>query len=164
MAATAAGALGFAPEGAREIVITRTLEAPRDKVFAAWTQPALLKKWLLGPPGWSFSVCEVDLRPGGKVRFAWRNALGFEMGLRSTYREIVAPERIVHTEKFDVAWYPGEAEITTLFAEADGRTTVTLTIAYESTQARDIALNSGMKDGIAASYDRLAALVEPPAR
>jgi uncharacterized protein YndB with AHSA1/START domain len=72
------------------------------------------------------------------------------------YREIVAPERLVSTEKFDEAWYPGEAVGTIVLSEQGGKTTVTQTILYESREARDAVLKSGMEKGLAASYDRLA--------
>ena len=143
----------------REIVMTRVFEAPRRLVYDAHTQPELIKRWLFGPEGWSLAVCEVDLKVGGKYRYVWRHTNGTEMGMGGVFREIVAPERIVATEKFDESWYPGEALDTTVFSEKDGRTTLTLTVLYESKEARDIALTSGMDEGMALGYDRLAALV-----
>ena len=87
------------------------------------------------------------------------------MGMGGVYREIVPPERIVNTEKFDEAWYPGEAVDTLVLAERGGRTTLTLTVRYESRDARDAVLKSGMESGVAASYDRLAELLaSTPAR
>ena len=94
----------------REIAMTRVFDAPRQLVFDAHTKPDLVRQWLLGPPGWSMPVCEIDLRVGGKYRYVWRHDRdGTEMGMGGVYREIVPPERIVNTEKFDEAWYPGEA-------------------------------------------------------
>ncbi len=58
--------------GDREIVMTRVFDAPRDLVFDAWTRPELLSRWLLGPPGWTMPVCEIDLRVGGAFRIVWR--------------------------------------------------------------------------------------------
>jgi uncharacterized protein YndB with AHSA1/START domain len=144
----------------REIVMTRVFEAPRRLVFDTFTKPELVKQWLLGPPGWSMPVCEIDLKVGGTYRYVWRqNSDGREMGVRGTFREIVPPERIVHTERFDEAWYPGEALITTTLTEQGGKTTLTLTILYESREARDAALKTGMAKGVAMSYDRLAELL-----
>ena len=115
-----------------------------------------------GPPQWSLIVADVDLRVGGRYRYVWRNAkTGTEMGMGGVYRELVAPERIVATEKFDESWYPGEAVGTIGLVEKDGRTTVTQTIRYESREAREAALQSGMERGVAASYDRLAELLAP---
>ena len=144
----------------REIVMTRVFDAPRDLVFEAFTEPELIKRWLLGPEGWSMPVCEIDLRVGGTIRYLWRNeADGSEFGLTGVYREIVRPERTVHVEKYDEAWYPGEAVVTGTFDEREGATTFTMTVTYESRAARDTALQSGMERGITASYARLADLL-----
>jgi uncharacterized protein YndB with AHSA1/START domain len=75
------------------------------------------------------------------------------------YREIVAPQRIVATEKFDEAWYPGEAVGTLFLTENAGRTTLTQTVLYESREARDAVIKSPMESGVAAGYDRLASLL-----
>ena len=85
----------------REIAMTRVFDAPRRLVFDAWTRPELLKRWLGVRGGWSFAVCEVDLRVGGAYRFVWRGPNGKEMGMGGVYREIVPPERLVATELFD---------------------------------------------------------------
>src|SRR6266550_374130 len=148
------------PSGDREIMMTRVFNAPRDLVFDALTKPELVKRWLLGPPGWSMPVCEIDLRVGGKYRYVWRkDSDGTEMGMGGVYREIVVPERLVTTERFDEAWYPGEAVGTLVLVEQRGRTTVTQTMRYESREARYAVLQSGMEKGVAASYDRLADLL-----
>ncbi len=111
------------PQGETEIVMTRTFDAPRALVFDALTKPEYVQRWLLGPSGWSMPVCEIDLKPGGRYRYVWRkDSDGTEMGVSGTYREIVPPERIVHTEQFDQPWYPGEAVITTLLMEEGGKT------------------------------------------
>ena len=145
----------------RDIVMTRVFDAPRRLVFEAHTKPALVRQWLLGPDGWTMPVCEIDLRVGGRYRYVWRKEkTGEEMGMGGEYREVAAPERIVATEKFDEAWYAGEAVGTLVFTEKGGRTTLTQTVRYESKDARDTALKSGMDTGVAASYDRLARVVE----
>ncbi len=155
-----AAPLQLTAPGEREIVMTRVLDAPRKLVFDAFTKPELLKQWLLGPPGWSMPLCEIDLRVGGKYRYVWRqDSDGTEMGMGGVYREIVVPERLVTTERFDEAWYPGEAVGTLVLVEQRGRTTVTQTMRYESREARDAVLKSGMEKGVAASYDRLADLL-----
>jgi uncharacterized protein YndB with AHSA1/START domain len=144
----------------REIAMTRVFDAPRRLVFDAWTKPELVKQWLLGPPGWSMPVCEIDRRAGGTYRYVWRSDRdGTEMGMRGVYREIVPPERIVATESFDDPWYPGEALDTTVLVEQGGKTAVTTTVRYESREARDAVLKTGMEQGVAASYDRLAELL-----
>jgi len=151
------GSLKLATRGEREIVMTREFNAPRRLLFDAFTKPELVKQWLLGPPGWSMPVCEIDLKVGGKYRYVWRqDSDGTEMGMGGVYREIVAPERLVSTEKFDEAWYPGEAVGTIVLSEHGGKTTITQTILHESREARDAVLKSGMEKGLAASYERLA--------
>ena len=146
--------------GERDIVMTRVFDAPRTLVFDAYTKPELVRRWLLGPPGWSMPVCEIDLRVGGTYRYVWRHdTKGTEMGMGGVYREIVAPERIVSTERFDEAWYPGEAVGTLVLVERGGKTTLTVTMRYESRAARDAVLKSGMESGVAASYDRLATIL-----
>jgi len=157
---TKAGALQVTTPSEREIAMTRVFDAPRHLVFDAWTKPELIRRWLLGPEGWSMPVCEVDLKVGGKYRFVWRRAAdGSEMGMGGVYREIVAPERLVATERFDEAWYPGEAVGTLVLVEQRGRTTLTQTLRYESREARDAVLRSPMETGVAAGYDRLEALL-----
>ncbi len=143
----------------REIVMTRVFDAPRHMVFDAWTKPELLKRWLYGPPDWSLAVCDMDLRPGGALRWVWRGPDGTEMGLRGVYREIVPPERIVHTELFDEDWTGGETLVTLVLTEHDGKTTVTMTVLYSSREARDGALKTDMEHGVAAGYDRLAEML-----
>ncbi|MDB5172780.1 MAG: transcriptional regulator, effector-binding domain/component, partial [Phycisphaerales bacterium] len=103
------GKLKVAAPGDREIAMTRTFNAPRHLVFKALTTPELVKRWLGVFGGWSLAVCEIDLRVGGKYRYLWRGADGAEMGMGGIYREITPPERIVATEAFDQAWYPGDA-------------------------------------------------------
>jgi uncharacterized protein YndB with AHSA1/START domain len=154
------GDLNVTTPSDREIAITRVFDAPRRLVFDAHTKPELVKRWLLGPPGWSMPVCEIDLRVGGKYRWVWRHDRdGTQMGMGGVYREIAAPERLVATEKFDEAWYPGEALNTLVLVEQRGRTTLTQTMRYESREARDAVLKSGMEKGLTASYDRLAELL-----
>jgi uncharacterized protein YndB with AHSA1/START domain len=120
-----------------EIAMTRVFAAPRRLVFDAFTKPELVRRWLLGPSGWTMPVCEIDLRMGG------------------VFREIVPDERIVATERFDDPWYEGEAVDTTVFEEQGGRTTVTTTVLYASKEVRDAVLKTPMEQGVAAGYDRL---------
>jgi uncharacterized protein YndB with AHSA1/START domain len=140
----------------REIVLTRVFDAPRRLVFDAFSKPELLKRWF-GPRGWSLTVCEVDLRVGGSWRFVLRGPDGKEMGMRGVYREVVPPERSVHTESFDD--YPGESVVTAVFTEQAGKTLLTATVLYSSKEIRDAVVQSGMEHGAAESYDKLAELL-----
>ena len=147
------GTLHVALPSDREIVLTRVFDAPRELVYDALTKPELLKRWF-GPRGWSLVVCEVDLRVGGAWRFVLRGPGGAQMGMRGVYRELVRPERTVHTESFDE--YPGESVVTGVLVERDGKTTLTGTVLYESKEIRDAVVRSGMEHGAAESYDKLA--------
>jgi uncharacterized protein YndB with AHSA1/START domain len=151
----------------REIVLTRTFDAPRGLVFEAMGKAELLKRWLLGPPGWEMVECENDLRVGGAFRHVWRRDDGTEMSMHGVYREVVPPERIVRTESFAFGCdsQAGEQACTLVLTEQDGRTMLRLSVLYPSKEARDATITSGMERGVAASYDRLADLLAPtPAR
>lgn len=139
----------------QEIVVTRTFDAPRTLVFEAYTSPAHVPHWMTGPEGWTMPVCESDLRPGGAWHYVWRRADGNEMGMRGVFREVSSPERVVNTTEWGGTW-PETIDTLTL-TEEDGRTTVTQRIAYPSKEARDAALQTGMTQGMAASFDRLDA-------
>src|SRR2546425_4127542 len=117
--------------GDRELVMTRVFDAPRTLVFDAHTKPELVRRWLLGPPGWSMPVCEIELRVGGKYRYVWRHDTnGTQMGMGGVYREIRAPERLVPTAKFDEASDPGAGVGTLLLVQDGGRTNPTHTMRY----------------------------------
>jgi uncharacterized protein YndB with AHSA1/START domain len=146
----------------REILVTREFSAPRQLVFDAFTKPELVRLWLLGPPGWTMPICEIDLRVGGAYRYVWRKEGEKDMGMGGVFREVVSPERVVATERFDESWYPGEALDTTVFVGEGDITKVTMTILYESKEARDTARRSGMEHGMAAGYNRLEELLSRP--
>lgn len=138
----------------REIRVERVFDAPAQLVFDFHTRPEHVRRWLLGPPGWTMPVCEIDLRVGGTYHYRWRSEeTGDEFGARGTYREIDAPKRIVHTESME--GIDGEMLCTTTFVETDGKTTLAITMELPSREARDQALQTGMTDGMAQSYDLL---------
>lgn len=144
----------------REILITRYFDAPRERVFDCMSQPELLRRWLLGPPGWTMPVCEIDFRVGGRYRYVWRNTDGRDMGMGGLYREILRPQRIVQTELFDDDWTGGETLSTSQLDElGGGKTTLSITVVYASKAARDGALFSGMTEGMEAGYARLDELM-----
>lgn len=137
----------------REILITRFFAAPRPLVWDCMTKPELLKRWL-GPAHWKLEVCEIDARVGGKYRYLWRGEKG-EMGMSGTCLELEPPHRIVNTERFDDAWYPGEAVATLVLTEEGAGTRLNLTVRYETQEGRDAAIASGMTEGMDATYGRL---------
>ena len=155
------GALKITTPTDREIVITRDFNAPRSLVWDTMTRPELLKRWLLGPPGWEMTACEDDARVGGTFRWAWRGPDGAQLAMHGVYREVAPPERVVRTESFDTGC-PGQAgeQLGTLvLTEKGGKTTLTLTLLYPSKEARDATIASGMERGMAAGYDRLDELL-----
>jgi uncharacterized protein YndB with AHSA1/START domain len=150
------GQFTISTAGDRDVVMTRVFDAPRRLVFDAMTRPELLKRWLLGPPGWTMEVCEVDLRVGGKYRYEWKGPAAEKMGMGGVHKEVVAPERLVCTQLFDEDWTGGEAVGTLVLTEKDGKTLVTNTVRYSSPEAREAVLKTPMDQGMAAGYDRLA--------
>ena len=141
----------------REIRVTRVFDAPRSLVFDCHTRPELVRRWLLGPPGWSMPVCEIDFRVGGKYAYVWRSDSGEgEFGMDGEFREIDAPARVVNVERFQ----GGEALCTLTLSEENGRTVLTQTMVFGSKEGCDQALESGMTDGMRSSYDTLESLME----
>ena len=140
----------------REIVVTRSFDAPRDLVWDCHTKPALVRRWLLGPPGWEMPVCEIDLRVDGKYRYEWIDkGRGKTMGMGGVFIAVKMPERFDSKEKFDDDWTGGETVNVQVFTKAGGKTKSVLTVLYASKQARDGAVVSGMTDGMEAGYARL---------
>ena len=155
----------------REVVVIRTFDAPRRLVWDAHTKPELIKRWLVGQPGWSMPYCTVDLRVGGRYRYVWRNdESGAEFGSHGEHLEIATHEKIVTSERMDgldgqpVDYenppHVGDPAINTLtLAESGGRTTLTLAMVFPSKEIRDMAVQSGMTDGMAMGYDLLDELL-----
>ena len=156
---TTKGALQITTPSDREVRITRSFDAPRQLVWDAYTRPELLKRWLGTMPGWSWAVCEMDVREGGRYRWVWRGPEGAELALGGEYREVSPTRRLVSTEKWDQAWYPGEAVGTVEFTEHDGRTTLVTTLRYDSKAARDAVLQSPATEGMGMGFDALDALL-----
>ena len=176
------GKLTVTPQGDREVALTREFDAPRHLVFEALTTPELLKRWLLGPPGWTMTECAIDARVGGAYRYAWRNTDGSVMGIRGTCTEVAPPELLVGKERFDLPWFerargkedamfldglrpglerfsPGETVVSQRLAERSGRTTLNMTIRYDSAETRDMVLKTPMAMGMEAGYGRLDELL-----
>ena len=149
----------------REVKVTRSFKAPRALVYRAHTEPELVRRWLLGPPGWSMPVCEMDVRVGGKYRWRWRNDQdGSEFGFSGTFREVKPAEKLVHTEAYEPGTvggsFPGnDALVTVTFTEDGGVTTMTSLIDFGSKEARDAAIATGMTDGMEQSYQLLDRLL-----
>lgn len=148
-----------------DLILRRSFEAPREVVFAAWTEPERLVRWW-GPRGFTTPFCTVDLRPGGLFRFCMKSPEGREYWGQGLYREVVAPERLVWIDSFTdaegnvvqpshyglSAEHPGETLVTVTFAERDGKTEVTLRHAIP----RSMPERSGTEQGWTEMFERLA--------
>jgi uncharacterized protein YndB with AHSA1/START domain len=152
------GRLHAALPSDREIRLTRTFDAPRQMVWDAHTKPELIRRWLLGPAGWTMPVCDVDLRVGGKYRYEWRGEDGRTMAMSGVYRAVEAPSHIADTQIFDDDWTNGPADTHMVLTESDGVTQMALTISYASKETRDLVVSSPMMDGMEAGYQRLDAV------
>jgi len=139
-----------------QILITRDFDAPREVVYKAFTTPELVRRWWHAKRG-EMTTAEIDLRPGGRWRYVMVTEDGLEVGFHGEYREIVPNERVVSTEVYEGA--PGGDESGTLntatFAEADGRTTLTILVEAPSKEIRDAIIESGMEDGLQDALDLL---------
>ncbi len=143
-----------------EIMVTRDFDAPRSLVYLAFTKPELVRRWLLGPPGWSMPVCEIDLRIGGQYHYRWRNdAQGQEFGLRGTFERIERDKTLDSREAFEDSEPAGEARVQTSFLDHGKGTRVVYLIISDSKQARDAAIATGMTDGMEMSFKSLDKLI-----
>lgn len=138
----------------REIHIERVFNAPRDRVFAAFTDPELIPQWW-GPHGTTTVVDEMDVRPGGTWRFVSQDSDGSEVGFRGVYREVAPPERLAQTFEFE--GMPGHVSVETATFEdlGDGRTKVTSDVIFHTNEERDGMLSAGMEKGMNESFERL---------
>jgi uncharacterized protein YndB with AHSA1/START domain len=142
----------------RELVIMRVFDGPRRLVFEALTKPEHVRRWY-GPRRLTMTLCEIDLRPGGRWRYVLRDADGNEHAFSGVYREIVPPERIVSTEGYEAL--PGHDYLATVtLTERDGKTTLRSHLLYESVEDRDGHLQSGMEPGMNETFDRLNELLQ----
>jgi uncharacterized protein YndB with AHSA1/START domain len=151
--ATNRGAAKVSLPSDEEILIEREFAAPKHLVYTAYTTPELVKQWWAGQRG-EVTECEVDLRVGGRWRYAMVAHGQFEVAFHGEYREVVPNERILSTQVYEGAPdAPGLA--TTTFSETGGRTTLAILVRHTSQENRDAHLNSGMAAGTNESLDLL---------
>jgi uncharacterized protein YndB with AHSA1/START domain len=137
----------------REIRIERVFDAPRDRVFAVFTDPGLIPEWW-GPRGTTTVVDRMDVRAGGGWRFVNRSSDGSETAFRGTYREVTPPERVVQT--FEWEGMPGHVSVeTATFEDLGERTKVTTVSLFHTPEERDGMIASGMERGLNETYSRL---------
>ena len=142
-----------------QILITRDFDAPRHLVFEAYTTPELIKQWWAGKRG-GVTVAEVDLRVGGRYRYAMETTEGFEVAFNGEFREIVENERIVNTEVFEGAPEgAGPAIVTVTLSDSGEGTHMEMLMELESRETRDAIIESGMEGGLQEGLDILEEIV-----
>ena len=144
----------------RELVLTRIIDAPRVRVFEAWTQR--LTEWW-GPHGMTTPVCEMDLRPGGIFRTVMRAPDGTEYPTKGVFLDVIKNERIVFTDAYDTGWQPSTdiffTAITTFEELPGGKTKYTARALHWSVENKEKHEQMGFHNGWGESLDRLVALV-----
>ncbi|MCK6483352.1 MAG: SRPBCC family protein [Phycisphaerae bacterium] len=161
-----------------QIVMMRAFDAPRRLMWDAMTKPDLLRRWMFCPPGWAWAECEVDVRVGGRFRWAWNGPDGrLALSISGEHREVPPPARIVHTERMEMGpgagaggaaecggGEPGGVLVTLELAEQGGQTQLTMTISCPTKHVRDAMLASGMEHGVEAGYQQLDAILAEQSR
>ncbi len=151
--------LSIRTEGDRFVVVTRRFAAAPEAVYRAHVEPAIVQRWMLGPPGWSMPVCVSDPRPGGKLRYEWSDGQGHGFPLTGEFVELEPFSRIVHVERMFLPQQTPDNRVETCF-EADGDgTLVTMRMTLPDEQTRTQMLASGMEHGMEDSYVRLEGLL-----
>lgn len=146
-----------APDGVPFIDVRRDFDAPRDLVYRAFTEPDLLVQWL-GPGKYEMIIDEYDVRAGGSWRYIHRGADGHEYGFHGVFHGDPSPDGFTQTFEFEGA--PGHVSLDKLtLEERDGRTVVHTHSVYQSLEARDAMIASGMAEGMDEGFDRLDALL-----
>jgi uncharacterized protein YndB with AHSA1/START domain len=149
------------PASDRELVLTRLIDAPRERVFAAWTDPELITQWF-APLPWTTPHAETDVRPGGKSLIVMRSPDGDDFPNSGVYLEVVKNERLVFTDAYTEAWQPSEKPFMTViltFAEEAAKTRYTARVLHWSSEDREKHEQMGFHTGWGLCTDQLEALV-----
>jgi uncharacterized protein YndB with AHSA1/START domain len=149
------------PTSDRELVLTRLIDAPREKLFKAWTDAELLKQWF-APLPWTTSTAELDVRPGGASLFVMRDPDGNEFPNRWVYLDVVENQRLVATDAYTKAWQPSEKPFMTVivtFEDEGGQTRYTARVRHWTVADREAHEKMGFHEGWGQCADQLAALV-----
>jgi uncharacterized protein YndB with AHSA1/START domain len=142
-------------EGDTHVVVTRRFAAPPEKVYRAHTEPELLKKWLLGPEGWTMPVCINDARPGGKIRYEWSDGKGGGFYLTGEFIALEPYSRIEHVERMHLPDPTPDNHVETRFAPDGQGTLMTMRMTLPDAATREAMLATGMEDGMEESYRRM---------
>jgi uncharacterized protein YndB with AHSA1/START domain len=149
-----------APYGEASVTLTRVFDAPRALVWKAWTDPAMMAQWF-GPRGFTNPVCELDVRVGGSLRIVMRGPDGNDYPMKGVFREVLKPERLVFTTVAidNDGNHLLEGETTVIFAEKNGKTTLTLKTHATGLVPVAPKMLAGMEAGWTQSIDKLEELV-----
>lgn len=149
-----------APTSDRELVLTRLIDAPREKLYRAWTEPALLQQWF-APLPYKTPVAQLDVRPGGASHIVMRAPDGNEMPNHGVYLEVVPNERLVFTDAFTKAWEPSAKPFMTViltFENEGGKTRYTARVRHWTVADRETHEKMGFQQGWGQCTDQLATL------
>ena len=149
------------PTSDLELVLTRLIDAPRSKLFRAWTDPELLKQWFVPRP-WTVARAEVDVRPGGANLIVMRSPEGQEFPNRGVYLEVVPDRRLVFTDAYTSAWQPSQRPFMTgivTFDDEAGQSRYTARVLHWSVADREAHEKMGFHEGWGQCADQLAELV-----
>ena len=152
--------MNTAPESDRELVLSRLIGAPREKVYRAWTEPELLKQWF-APAPWTTPTAELDVRPGGASLIVMRGPDGNEFPNRGVYLDVVPNERLVFTDAYIKAWEPSPKPFMTVIvtlADEAGKTRYTARVLHWTVADREAHEKMGFHQGWGQCADQLAAL------
>jgi len=144
----------------REIVVTRLFDAPRERVFEAWTDPEQVAQWW-GPHGFTTTVHEMDVRPGGVWRFVMHGADGTDYENKVVFVEVAKPERLVYNHGGGEEADTEQFHVTVTFAEEEGKTRLALRMVFGSVAERDHMVEEyGALEGANQTLERLAEHLE----
>jgi uncharacterized protein YndB with AHSA1/START domain len=144
-------------QGETQVVVRRRFAAPPAKVFAAHVDPALLPRWMTGPPGWVMTACHCDARPGGTMRLDWASTDGSGPPFHATaeFLEVTPFVRIVHVERMFLPDPTPDNHVETLFAPDGTGTILTMIMTLADADSRTAMLATGMEEGMEISYARI---------
>lgn len=149
-----------AEPGKQEIIMTRVFNAPRERVFKAFTDPKAIAEWW-GGSLYRTTIDKMEAQTGGRWRFVQKGKDGNTHGFHGVYHDVTFPERIIQTFEYEGLPEPGHVLLETIrFENQGGRTRMIDLSVFQSIEDRDGMLQSGMEEGAAASMDALAELVE----
>ncbi len=147
-------------DGDTHVIVKRRFAAKPESVFRAHTEPELMQKWLLGPDGWTMPVCINEARPGGRIRCEWTDGKGGDFYLTGEYIEVEPYSRTVHVERMHIPDPTPDNHVETLFEPDGDGTMLTLRMTLPDAETRTAMLETGMEEGMEASYARMEEMMQ----